>query len=517
MKRTLYTAAILLSSHFVFAQVPEDALRYGWTNPSGTARQQAIGGALTSLGGEISAAFTNPAGLGFYKTSEFVLSPGFSFLNSKGSYRGTDAKADGLSRFNFGTSGFVFGYSNRYSRWKSNAVSFAVNRTANFNSTTYYKGQNDFSSFSEQYVLDFASSGLSLSNDSWRNSNLISLPTKMAVYEYLIDTMNLGGNNITIYGQGEKVALLDQERIIKTKGGVTEIAFGYAANMDDRIFFGFGIGVPILNYSRTSYFKESDATGDNNNDFNYASYEETLTQKGVGVNGKLGVIVRPTEKIRFGLSIHTPTLYGLRENITAAKMVTDLENYPVKYGLPAGPDSVSLSEFSVSENKFDFVSPWKIAVGGSYVINEVEDVTKQRGFISADIEYVTVRTGKFSAAEDMSADETYFKGVNDATRSIYKSTFNYRVGGELKFKVVMARLGFAYFGNPYKDDALKARRMNISGGLGYRNNGIFVDLTYVHSIAKDVNFPYRLSDKANTFANLRDNTGNIMLTFGFKF
>ena len=102
-------------------------------------------------------------------------------MRGKGEYRGTDAKSDALNKFNFGTSGFVFGFSNRYSRWKSKAVSTAVNRTANFNSNTYYKGQNDLSSFSEQYVLDFSNYELSLSNDQWKTPSLISLPTKMAV------------------------------------------------------------------------------------------------------------------------------------------------------------------------------------------------------------------------------------------------------------------------------------------------------------------------------------------------
>ena len=59
--------------------------------------------------------------------------------------------------------------------------------------------------------------------------------------------------------------------------------------------------------------------------------------------------------------------------------------------------------------------------------------------------------------------------------------------------------------------------MNLSGGLGYRNKGMFVDLTYVHSLNKDVNFPYRLGDKANTFANIKDANGNVLLTVGFKF
>ena len=517
MNRKFYIAAILLSGNHLMAQIPQDALRMSWTNPSGTARQQAIGGAMASLGGEISATFVNPAGLGMYKTGEFVLTPGFSFSGSKAEYRGTDAKAEALNKFNFGTSGFVFGFTNRYSRWKSSAVSIAVNRTANFNSTNYYKGQNDLSSFSEEYALDFARSGLSLSNDQWKNSSLISLPTKMAVYEYLIDTLTLSGGGATVFGQGEKSSLLNQENTIKSTGGVTEIAFAYAVNMDDKLYFGFGLGVPILNYTRTSRFYESDATNDNNNDYHYASYEEKLEQKGVGVNAKLGLIAKPSDRFRIGLSVLTPTLYGLTENITQAKMVTDLENYPTKYNLPPGADSVSLSSFPVSENKFDFSSPWRFILSGSFVINEVEDVKRQKGFITADVEYVTNKSGKFSAGDGQTTDDAYFKGVNEATKSSYKNTFNFRVGGELKFNTIMARLGFAYLGNPYKEETLKGRRMNLSGGIGYRNKGIFLDLTYVHSLLKNVNFPYLLSDKPNTYANLKDFSGTILLTLGFKF
>jgi hypothetical protein len=59
--------------------------------------------------------------------------------------------------------------------------------------------------------------------------------------------------------------------------------------------------------------------------------------------------------------------------------------------------------------------------------------------------------------------------------------------------------------------------MLVSGGVGYRNKGFFVDLTYVHSFNKDVNFPYRLADKDNTFANIKNQRGNIVASIGFKF
>jgi hypothetical protein len=55
-----------------------------------------------------------------------------------------------------------------------------------------------------------------------------------------------------------------------------------------------------------------------------------------------------------------------------------------------------------------------------------------------------------------------------------------------------------------------------SGGLGYRNKGIFIDLTYSHTFLQDVRFPYLLSDKANTYAEQRGSLGRVLLTLGFK-
>jgi hypothetical protein len=57
----------------------------------------------------------------------------------------------------------------------------------------------------------------------------------------------------------------------------------------------------------------------------------------------------------------------------------------------------------------------------------------------------------------------------------------------------------------------------ISGGIGYRHKGIFIDLTYVYSMKKDVNFAYRLQDRSNTFATIDNKLGNIILSVGCKF
>ena len=57
----------------------------------------------------------------------------------------------------------------------------------------------------------------------------------------------------------------------------------------------------------------------------------------------------------------------------------------------------------------------------------------------------------------------------------------------------------------------------VAGGLGYRKYGMFVDLTFAQTFNKDVSFPYRLTDKANTFATLENKRFNVYLTLGFKF
>ena len=155
------------------AQGPEDVLRYSWFGQNGTARNQAVGGVMGSLGGDITATFVNPAGLGLYRTNEFVLTPGFQFLRNKTNFRETEAK-DKKNAFNLGTSGLVFGSGgDQGSNWKSKAVSLAVTRTANFSNKVFYTGENNASSYSEQFAAEVANSGVLI--DDVTKSEQISL------------------------------------------------------------------------------------------------------------------------------------------------------------------------------------------------------------------------------------------------------------------------------------------------------------------------------------------------------
>jgi len=503
------------SSIYSYGQIPEDALKMGWYKPGGTARNQAIGGVVGSLGGDLTSTFGNPAGLGFYKTSEVVLSPGYNFNTQKSDYRGTES-SDKKNSFLLGTSGVVFGFSDRYKKGKSSAFSIAVSRTADFNSNIYYKGQNDFSSYGEQYAAEVAGSGLTL--DQVLNSNSVSLGSRMGVYTYLVDTLTYSAGTEVISTatrhslQSGAALALEQENSIETKGGITEIAFGFGTNKNDKLYFGGSLGIPIVNYESRKIFTERDISGNNNSDFSSSTLDETYKSKGVGLNLKLGMIFKPVDNLRLGLAVHTPSIYGLTDTYDAT-MSTNTENY-------ANADTVSSKFFNngeTSEFEYDLTSPWRMMVSGSYIFSEIEDVTKQKGFISFDVEYVTYGSSRYKTANTDQADDGYYDGVNKAIKEINKGAFNFRLGGEMKFNTIMARLGFSYYGDPYKTAPQKANKMFVSGGVGYRNKGIFVDLTYVQGFQKDFNLPYLLTDKENVYASQKVTSGTAMLTFGFKF
>ena len=526
MKKHIYIALLMAASLPAMAQVPEDALRMGYNVPGGTARSQAIGGAMGALGGDLSSLFTNPAGLGFYKTSEVVLTPMFGFYNGKGAFRGSDATASGFNKFSMGASGFVTSWSNPYSKWSNTSFAIGVNRMANFNGVIHYKGQNDYSSYSENmaneffnYYTDQKDRNPSKTDDAIIDDALddrnISLMTKMGLYTYLVDVEKNPDGTSSVISRAEKAGIVNQENTIKTTGGITEVSLGFSGNMDDKLYIGGSIGIPILQYNRVSTYRETDANGKGNNEFNYSEYKEDYQSKGVGFNAKLGLIFKPVNQLRVGVAIHTPTFFGLRDKFSST-MTTDIDTA-----------TGSTKVFSVNSDKFfngtnpefkyNATNPWKFMVSGAYVFNEVADVTKQRGFVSADVEYVTYGGMKLKSADESNPDD-YFSQVNQVIKGEYKGAFNFRVGGELKFNTLMTRLGFAYYGNPYKDSELKSNRTNISAGVGYRDKGLFVDLTYVYSMNKDVHFPYRVdAPRFNTFAETKQNNGNVLLTFGVKF
>jgi hypothetical protein len=527
MKKFLLTGCSAFWLLASFSQAPEDILRYSYFPQHGSARNMAIGGAMGSLGGDINALFVNPAGLGLYKTREIVLSPGFNFNNNKADFRGTSAAAK-KSGFDLGTSGLVIGFNNPYSKWTSQAFSIGINQNANFNNAITYKGTNNQSSFAEQYAEEISANNIDIGGTL--NNPRFAFGSYPAIYTYLVDVFKVknpnGPDSLSVIKALPEFLLekgigLTQQKTVTTKGGIYEVALGYAANMDDKFYIGGSLGFPIVNYQRITSFRESDPSGNTNNNFDFFQHDDTLSTKGFGINAKLGVIFKPVEFLRLGLSVQTPTYYTLTDKESAG-ITTNSEKY-TRYGT-LNASSGLFTNGQPGVTKYTATSPLKLVMSASYVFREINDTRKQRAFITADVEYVGYSGSNFKADGQTitTEDQQYYNQIKSVINQQYKSAFNYRLGGELKFNTFMFRLGGAYYSNPYRaqkvagGEEIKSNIIQGTGGLGYRNHGVFIDLTYVHNLTKDVNFPYRLTDKPNTFATQQNTRGNVVMTVGFK-
>lgn len=512
MKKALlivFAATLYLSS---FAQEPVDALKFSWYTPGGSARSKAVGGAMGSLGGDITATFVNPAGLAFYRTGDVVFTPLYQFQKTKSTYMNTKAD-DKTNRFTWGTTGFVLGTGDEKKN-RNTAFSIVYNRTADFNNDMLYRGPNNQSSISQKYVELLNGAGV---KDPYAAENNFPNGASLFYNTYWIDSVATPSKQIDHFITNAPISTgLLQQYSVKTRGGINDFALGVGMQLNDKFMVGGSIGIPVLNYKRETEFLEADATTNPNNAFNYGIFSEKLETSGVGVNLKAGLIYKPAEFWRLGLAIHSPTFYSLtdtyEEHVTLNDDVPDDKSW--------NDDSKNYNGGNPNDFKYDLMTPYKVIGSVSYVLREIEDVTKQRGFLTADVEYVNYKANSFSPADQNNtsdADKSYLKQLNKAIDKAYKGAFNFRAGGELKFTTIMFRLGVAYYSNPYKDiHGENGSKLNLSGGLGYRNKGFFVDLSYVQGINKDVQFAYRLAQSPYSGANIKNSAGNVLLTVGFK-
>lgn len=493
------------------AQTPDDALRTAFYTQNGTARLLGIGGTMGSLGGDISTAHINPAGLGFYKSNELILSPGLLTNNNKFNYRGTDSTSSKNSTM-YGTSGLVLASnSGGRSNWTSSAFSFSINQLANYNNLVQFRGYNNQSSYTEKYLeeltRDKADTNAALSNYIFGSS--------LAFRTFLIDTLN--GTNGSLIGYQSLVPYssgINQTYISQTSGGYNELAIGFAGNQFDKLYLGGSLTIPIIKYTRSLYYSEKDATANTNNSFNNFEYQETYSSNGSGIGLKLGVIFKPQKSIRIGFAFHTPQYILLTDKIRSS-----LKANTESYAGVRSENSDNLNSGNAGSTKYHVTTPYRLIASASFIFNETKDIRRQRGFISADVEYVNYRGTRYSSANENSFDASlnnYYKLLNEIIKETYMGNINAKIGGELKFNTIMIRLGGAYYGSPYADKNLQVNRVIGSGGLGYRNKGMFIDFSYSHIMNKDVQFPYLLNDKPNTYATQTGNRGSLMFTIGFK-
>jgi len=497
LKYFLFISLILMLSFSSFAQTDIDALRYSqWTSGT-TARSLAVGGAFGALGGDLSSVNINPGGLGVFRASEISLTPAINRGNISSDFSGSVLDNDS-NRFRFAGLGAAFvTLTDKYENdWKATTFAITYNQLANLDKEFSYENTTNGSiveSFLEQaeglFPLELGGfyEGLAFDTD------LIYNPDENYLDFYAGDL-------------GTSSSILKQETF-EAKGSIYELGFSVGANYRHNLYIGATLGLPILNYTQETTYTEADEN-DQYEYFNNMSYREKFVTTGVGLNLKLGAIYKINRMFRVGLAAHTPTTLGLTDTEYEVEM-----NYSITYDVNEGP---TFNQGSASSDVVDYtlITPWRIVASGSAIV-------KNFGFITADVEWVNYGKNRYSFDTDLySFYEGYAEIVNGDISANYASTINARLGAEYRYKILRARAGYAYYGNPFESsvDTESGLRQNISFGLGIRPESVYLDLALVQNVSKELYVPYRTSNSPNV-QEVNNSIGNtrLVITGGFKF
>jgi hypothetical protein len=494
MKKLISLVTIIACVTMVQAQYVANALRFSQNFPTFTARSMAMGGAFTSLGGDFSSAYINPAGLGLYRKSEFHFTPGLSYTNTNAKYIG-QSQTDYKYQLMMSSLGYVGTYnSNKEKGLVSASYAIGYNRLNNFDNNIMIKGNNDNSSYSD-YFVEYASS------NHITPDKLDPFYERLAYDAWVIDTMNYTDQYKSLVP-----VPIEQRRFVQTKGGIGEWSFAFGLNFNNAFYVGMGLGINQLKYKQSS--SHSEINHNNSYAFRSFDFKEDLSVKGTGINFKIGLLARVTKSIRIGTTIFLPTFYNLEETYyNTMYSEYDDSSFLIK------PTDVNGNELEAGKFKYNLNTPFKVKSGISVQIGKV-------GIISGDVEYINYTSIKMRTDNDYgtSNDHAVVDGVNSAIDSAYRSVFNLKLGGEVRLGGFAIRVGGGYYPSPYASGELNknASYTEITSGIGYRNNNIFFDFGFSGIFHKEYYNLYT-SNNFDNIATLQQQKYRFIATIGFKF
>lgn len=524
-------ATLLLCGSVAYSQGHLDAYRYGQSDLIGTARYLGMGGAFGSLGGDISAMRSNPAGLAIYRSSEVVTTLSLNSTNTNTNWLGNKSDND-KTKFSFDNIAYV-GYfpTGRDEGVISWNAGFAYNRVKNFNRNySAYAGGGMRTSISD--YLAVRANGLA-AGDLFEDSNYNPYNN---VYDWLsVLGYNAGfideyknddrayyspfGDNVN--GNWRPYEIHDAVIEVRERGSIDEYDLSFGMNISDLVMLGATVTITDINYNFESDYDEFFEY--EKNDL-YLSNGLSTDGSGYGVN--VGVIVRPIDQLRFGIAYNSPTWYKMSDYYygEAGSSLTWEGDYGIEERvLDAGTPSSAYTDY-------EYRSPDKWLFSASAILGT-------SALISVDYQLTNYKNMRMydhlgNANRNTNEDIQYDFGTGNSLR----------VGAEVRVTPQFSvRAGGAWSTTPLKADikngdvevhtvgtiphfTLDKGSSNYSIGIGYRfTPNFYTDIAGVFSTYKEDLYAFsNMFDEAGALwtsqpATLKTKNTRIALTLGYKF
>ncbi len=484
IKNIVWIIVLGLFSWQAQAQSADDALRFSLDNTTaGSARFMALSGAMGAVGGDISSMFHNPAGMGLYKSSEYLIAPRFMYNSSKSFYMNMQSKSTS-NRMNFGVLGFVTNMPvidrlNEGAKWEGVQFGFAINRTANYNANYYIEGNSAGSSM-VNYWRDQA--------NGYSPANLNTFGSNLAWETYLLDSIP---GQINEYVSTMPTSGVTQAYALNQHGYKNEAAFSFSGNYNNRLFLGASMSFVSLHYWRTVEYSETALGIPQTGEFSSFDLTEQLDTRGGGLNAKLGVIYILNPYLRASAALHTPTwLFNMTDEYSTRLSSKMWDGHISSKSSPNGSFNYALN------------NPFRAMAGLSCFLQD-------KGFLSVDYMYTD-----YSQVE-LSSGSYGFSEENRNINEYLQATHQIRIGTEWRLQNVRLRAGYAYTTSPINDDKNTLDSQQFSAGIGFRAAAFFADLAYVRQL-QEQNY-YMFNRNYVSPARIESNPNYYSISVGFKF
>jgi hypothetical protein len=389
-------------------------------------------------------------------------------------------------------------------------LGIGYNRLKDFNSNWLAGGSGVESSFLDDLVENLNG------EDPYNGAS--AYYEDLAVYEYggadLIyydDEAGLWRSDVQINPFDENIENYEhsQRKSTSKTGSIDKYSFAVGLNFNHNLYIGASLGITDIYYKEKSNYEEWD-NEDIIPNFESMNFNSTLKTSGTGYDFNIGIIYKPINEVRLGVSVQTPTFYDLHDFFhTEMYSKNNFDDIGVA-------EDEALSPYSNYD--YHLETPLRATFSGAFVI-------AKKGLISVDYEYVNYSNAKLRNG----GDGYSFTDENEEIQEAYKSVGNIRVGGELKATNALSlRAGYEYYPTAYKssafgNDQFKSddKLMTYSAGLGYRFSGFTLDIAYRITDRVDNELPYAAPyssyyPQPSTIEYSALNH-DIMLTLGFKF
>ena len=419
----------------------QDVQRFAERSTIGTARYVGMGGAMTAIGGDPSAAMVNPAGLGLYRRSEISVSIDETIDNtqqvgSNDTYQRTRFAAPQISAI------WAWGNSQKQRGLVYNNFMFSHNRLATFNRDIVVKGAgmgmvpticnitNDEGGVSEEFLV----------NKPWDNVEIGWL--SILGYEaYLIDPDGKNKWKPAV----DFTDVTDGSLSISETGTSDQYTISWAGNISNQWYIGVGVNIPTINYTKHTSLRE-----ENKQNSSSAELKSMFHVSGVGVSGSLGLIYRPIQALRIGASLQTPTILSLSRQSTG-----DM------YSTIAGQKyEVLTPESGVMD--IDIASPLRTSVSVAGQMGKI-------GLIAVQYDYAHSNEMEDIHTLRMGAEAQVTRGLFLNAGYVYESSFMKEdPKWLLGYNEIRTDMDYRY----------TAATQYASAGIGYRSDVVVAQLAY---------------------------------------